>query len=73
MNRLERKRKVINGVNRRLMWLPTSIKGDYIPQSSEAANRTEVRTTINKNYNKLPKSNKSKPKSFDELWNTLKN
>lgn len=72
MNKLERKRKVINGVNRRLMRLPTSIECDTIPQSSEGANHTQVRTTINNNYNQLPKSSKSKPRSFDELWEYFK-
>lgn len=72
MNRLERKRQVINGANRRLMRLPTSIECGSIPHSTEGTNLTQVRTTINNNYNQVPKPKKGRPNSFDEVWNYFK-
>jgi hypothetical protein len=72
MNKLERKRKVINGVNRRLMRLPTSIECGNVPQSSEGTNLTQVRTTINNNFNQVPKPKKGRPHSFDEVWEYFK-
>ena len=72
INRLERKRKVINGVNRRLMRLPTSIECGSIPHSAEGTNLTQVRTTINNNYNQVPKPKKGRPQSFDEVWEYFK-
>jgi len=72
MNRLERKRQVINGANRRLMRLPTSIECGSIPHSTEGTNLTQVRTTINNNYNQVPKPKKGRPQTFDEVWNYFK-
>lgn len=72
MNRLERKRQVINGANRRLMRLPTSIECGSVPHSTEGTNLTQVRTTINNNYNQVPKPKKGRPNSFDEVWNYFK-
>jgi len=72
MNRLERKRQVINGSNRRLMRLPTSIECGSVPHSTEGTNLTQVRTTINNNYNQVPKPKKGRPNSFDEVWNYFK-
>jgi hypothetical protein len=72
MNRLERKRQVINGANRRLMRLPTSIECESIPHSTEGTNLTQVRTTINNNYNQVPKPKKGRPQTFDEVWNYFK-
>jgi len=72
MNRLERKRQVINGANRRLMRLPTSIECGSIPHSTEGTNLTQVRTTINNNSNQVPKPKKGRPQTFDEVWNYFK-
>ena len=72
MNRLERKRQVINGANRRLMRLPTAIEWGSIPHSTEGTNLTPLRTTINNNYNQVPKPKKGRPQSFDEVWEYFK-
>lgn len=72
MNRLERKRQVVKGANRRLMRLPTSIECGSIPHSTEGTNLTQVRTTINNNYNQVPKPKKGRPQSFDEVWEYFK-
>ena len=72
INRLERKRQVINGANRRLMRLPTSIECGSVPHSTEGTNLTPLRTTINNNYNQVPKPKKGRPQSFDEVWEYFK-
>ena len=70
--RLLRSRTVINGANRRLMRLPTSIQGGSIPHSTEVTNRTQVRTTITKDLNQVPKPIKGRPNNFDEVLDYFK-
>lgn len=71
--RLERKRTFINGGNRRLLRLPTSLRCGSQPHSDEVRTLTQVRHTITNDLNQLPKPIKGRPKNFDEVLEYFKN
>jgi len=70
--RLERNRTFINGGNRRLLRLPTSLRCGSQPHSDEVRTLTQVRHTITNDLNQLPKPIKGRPKNFDEVLNYFK-
>jgi len=70
--RLERNRTFINGGNRRLLRLPTSLSCGSYPHSDEVRTLTQVRHTITNDLNQLPKPIKGRPKNFDEVLNYFK-
>ena len=70
--RLERNRTFINGGNRRLLRLPTSLSCGSYPHSDEVRTLTQVRPTITNDLNQLPKPIKGRPKNFDEVLNYFK-
>jgi hypothetical protein len=70
--RLERKRTFINGGNRRLLRLPTSLRCGSQPHSDEVRTLTQVRHTITNDLNQLPKPIKGRPKNFDEVLDYFK-
>ena len=70
--RLERKRTFINGGNRRLLRLPTSLRCGSQPHSDEVRTLTQVRHTITNDLNQLPKPIKGRPKNFDEVLEYFK-
>ena len=71
--RLERNRTFINGGNRRLLRLPTSLRCGSQPHSDEVRTLTQVRHTITNDLNQLPKPIKGRPKNFDEVLEYFKN
>lgn len=71
--RLERKRTFINGGNRRLLRLPTSLRCGSQPHSDEVRTLTQVRHTITSDLNQLPKPIKGRPNNFDEVLDYFKN
>jgi len=70
--KLERNRTFINGGNRRLLRLPTSLSCGSYPHSDEVRTLTQVRHTITNDLNQLPKPIKGRPKNFDEVLNYFK-
>ena len=70
--KLVRNRTFINGGNRRLLRLPTSLGCGSHPHSSEVRTLTQVRHTITNDLNQLPKPIKGRPNNFDEVLDYFK-
>ena len=70
--KLVRNRTFINGGNRRLLRLPTSLSCGSLPHSSEVRTHTQVRHTITNDLKQLPKPIKERPKNFDEVLDYFK-
>jgi hypothetical protein len=70
--KLVRNRTFINGGNRRLLRLPTSLSCGSCPHSSEVRALTQVRHTITSDLNQLPKPIKGRPNNFDEVLDYFK-
>jgi hypothetical protein len=70
--KLVRNRTFINGGNRRLLRLHTSLSCGSHPHSSEVRALTQVRHTITSDLNQLPKPIKGRPNNFDEVLDYFK-